>query len=112
MDLRYKRCFCEGEPSAGKLFSDALSSSVIMRASVLARWCFSVGLHISWILGCYTVRLRLSEIRTTGNTAIRHKTAKNRFLPMHFTPSIRKPRFPTPTRKFRNWYVKSLEKSH
>ena len=29
---------------------------------------------------------------------------------MHFTPLIRKPRCPTPTRKFRYGYVKSTEK--
>jgi len=27
-----------------------------------------------------------------------------------FTPLIRKPRCPTPTRKFRNGYIKSIEK--
>jgi len=54
------------------------------------------------------VRPRLSELRSTGIPAIRHKTARNGFLPLHFTPLIRKPR--CPTRKFRNGYVKSIEK--
>jgi len=33
------------------------------------------------------------------------------FLTMHFTPLIRIPRCPAPTRKFRNGYVKSVEKN-
>jgi len=33
----------------------------------------------------YTVRSRLSELRLTGIPAIRHKTARNGFLSMHFT---------------------------
>jgi len=56
-----------------------------------------------------TVRPRLSELRLTGIPAIRHKTARDGFIPMHFTPSIRKSRCPTPTPKFRNGYVKSIE---
>jgi len=36
--------------------------------------------------------------------------ARNRFLPMDFTPLIRKPRCPTPTWKLRNGYVISIEK--
>jgi len=57
-----------------------------------------------------TVRPRLFELRITAIPAIRHKTARNGFLPMYFTPLIRKPRCPTLTRKFRNSYVKSIEK--
>jgi len=58
------------------------------------------------------VRPGLSELRLTGIPAIRHKTAGNGFLPMHFTSLIRKPRCPTPTRKVTNGYVKSIEKKH
>jgi len=36
--------------------------------------------------------------------------AKNRFSRMHFTPVIWKPRCLTPTWKFRNEYVRSIEK--
>ena len=36
--------------------------------------------------------------------------ARNRFLPTHFTPLIRKPCCPTPTRKFRNGCVIWIEK--
>jgi len=55
------------------------------------------------------VRPPLSELRLTGIPSIRHKTARNGFLPMHFTALIRKPRCPTPTRKLKNGYVKSME---
>ena len=58
-----------------------------------------------------TVRPRFSQLRTTGIPAIRNKTARNGFLTMHFTPLIRIPRCPAPTRKFRNGYVKSVEKN-
>jgi len=57
-----------------------------------------------------TVRPRLFELRKTGFPAIRRKTGRNEFLPMHFAPLIRKPRCPTPTVKFRSGYVKSIEK--
>jgi len=46
----------------------------------------------------HTVRPDLVELRLTGIPGIQHKTARNGFLPMHFTPFIRKPRCPTPTR--------------
>jgi len=39
------------------------------------------------------------------------QNARNGFLPMQFTPFIWKPRCPTPTRKFRNGYVKSTEEN-
>ena len=58
----------------------------------------------------YTVRSRLSELRLTGIPAIRHKSVTNGFLPMYFTPLIRKPRYPTPAWEFRNGYVKSIVK--
>jgi len=54
----------------------------------------------------------LSELRLTGILAIRHKTARNGFLPMHFISSMRKPHCLTPTQKFRNKYVKSIDKNH
>jgi len=38
-----------------------------------------------------TVRPRLSKLGLTGIPAIWHKTARNGFLSMHFTPLIRKP---------------------
>jgi len=55
---------------------------------------------------------QVSFIRTQNNgiPAIRHKSVSNGFLPMHFTPLIRKPRCLTPTRKFWKGYVKSIEK--
>jgi len=56
------------------------------------------------------VRPCLSQLLVTGIPATRHKTASNGYLPMHSTPLIRKPRYPDPTRKFRNGYVRSIEK--
>jgi len=58
-----------------------------------------------------TVGSRLTKVCLTVIPDIQHKTARNGFLPMYFTPLIRKPRCPTPTRKFRNEYVKSIEKN-
>jgi len=58
-----------------------------------------------------TVRPRLSELRLTGIPPLRHKTARNGFVSMLLTPLIRKPRCPTQTRKFRNRYAKSMEKT-
>jgi len=60
---------------------------------------------------CYYSQASISELRTTGTPAIRHKTCRNGFLPTHFTPSIRKPRCPTPTWELKNGYVKSIEEN-
>ena len=57
-----------------------------------------------------TVRHNLSEPQLTGIPAIRHISARNRLFPMHFTPLIWKSRCLTLTQKFRNGYVKSIEK--
>jgi len=53
-----------------------------------------------------------SFVRTPINWNPRYlkQIARNRFSPTYFTPFIRKPRCPTPTRKFRNGYVIPLEK--
>jgi len=55
------------------------------------------------------------QLRKTGILASRHKIGRDGFLPnallrVCFTPLFRKPRCPTLTWKFRNGYVKSVEK--
>ena len=52
-------------------------------------------------------------VRTLINRNPRYpkQIARNRFLPTRFTPLIQKPRCPTPTRKFRNGYVISIQKT-
>jgi len=51
-------------------------------------------------------------VRTPINRNPRYpkQIARNRFLPTHLTSLIRKPRCPTPSRKFRNGYVIPVEK--
>jgi len=53
-----------------------------------------------------------SFIRTSKkqNPTIQRKTGRDGFFPMHFIPLIWKYRCLIPTRKFRNGYVKSVEK--
>jgi len=51
-------------------------------------------------------------VRTRINQNPRYpkQIARNRFIPMYFTPLIWKPRRPTPTWKLKNGYVMSIEK--
>jgi len=44
------------------------------------------------------------------NPSYPKQIARNRFLPMYFTPFIQKPHCQTTTRKLRNGYVISIEK--
>jgi len=51
-----------------------------------------------------------SKYSQTSFVRYSKQIGSNRFLPTHFTPLMWKPRCPTPTLKFRNRYVISIEK--